>query len=66
MARAAGATCFVVEKAAELEPALEAASVESGIRLVLVDVDPELGLRRREELDGAIDAVIGNLIADTS
>src|SRR5207249_3818777 len=35
LARAAGATCFVVEKAAELEPALEAASVESGIRLVL-------------------------------
>jgi len=56
---AAGAGHERVERAQELLPALDhAAGAGRGIRVIEVSVDAELGLRRREELQAAVDAAI--------
>ena len=56
---AAGAGYKRVERASDLLPALDrAAGGDGGIRVVEVVVDAELGLRRREELRGAVDAAL--------
>ena len=58
---AAGAAHERVERASDLPPALDgAADAGGGIRVVEVVVDAELGLRRREELRGAVDAVLAD------
>ncbi len=56
---AAGAGHERIERATELLPALDrAAGAGRGIRVVEVAVDAELGLRRRVELRGAVDAAL--------
>jgi 2-succinyl-5-enolpyruvyl-6-hydroxy-3-cyclohexene-1-carboxylate synthase len=55
---AAGAGHERVERASNLPPALDRAAEGGGVRVVEVDVDPELGLRRRSELrDGVASAL---------
>ncbi|MGH2640525.1 MAG: 2-succinyl-5-enolpyruvyl-6-hydroxy-3-cyclohexene-1-carboxylic-acid synthase [Actinomycetota bacterium] len=57
---AAGAGHERVERASDLLPALDrAAGAGRGIRVVEVAVDAELGLRRRAELQAAVDAALG-------
>jgi 2-succinyl-5-enolpyruvyl-6-hydroxy-3-cyclohexene-1-carboxylate synthase len=57
---AAGAGHERVERAPDLLPALDrAAGAGRGIRVVEVAVDAELGSRRRDELQAAVDATIG-------
>ena len=56
---AAGAGHERVERAPDLLPALDrAAGAGRGIRVVEVVVDAELGLRRRAELQAAVDAAL--------
>jgi 2-succinyl-5-enolpyruvyl-6-hydroxy-3-cyclohexene-1-carboxylate synthase len=58
---AAGAGHERVERAPDLLPALDrAAGAGRGIRVVEVVVDAELGLRRRQELQAAVDAALGS------
>ncbi|HEX6401256.1 MAG TPA: thiamine pyrophosphate-dependent enzyme, partial [Actinomycetota bacterium] len=57
---AAGAGHERVERAPDLLPALDrAAGAGPGIRVVEMVVDAELGLRRRVELQAAVDAALG-------
>jgi 2-succinyl-5-enolpyruvyl-6-hydroxy-3-cyclohexene-1-carboxylate synthase len=58
LCEAAGAGHERVERASDLVPALDRMADRSGIRVVEVVVDAELGLRRREELRGAVDAAL--------
>ena len=61
LCEAAGAGHERVERASDLLPALDrAAGAGGGIRVVEVVVDAELGLRRREELRGAVDAALSD------
>ena len=46
----------VVYRAADLRPALASATAGGGIQVVIVSIDPERDLRRREELRSRIDA----------
>ena len=57
LCQAAGAAHERVERASDLLPALDRAA-GGGIRVVEIVVDAELGLRRREELRGAVDAAL--------
>jgi 2-succinyl-5-enolpyruvyl-6-hydroxy-3-cyclohexene-1-carboxylate synthase len=61
LCEAAGAGHERVERATDVVPALDRAAgagAGPGIRVVEVVVDPELGLRRRGELRGAVDAAL--------
>ena len=51
---AAGAAHRLVERAADLEPSLEAASRDGGLQIIEVVVDPERSVVRRSELRDAI------------
>ena len=55
---AAGAGHERVERASGLRPALDRATGAGGLRVVEVEVDPELGLRRRAELRDEIDRAL--------
>ena len=55
---AAGAGHERVERASELLPALDRAAGASGLLVVEVVVDAELGLRRRRELQEAVDVAL--------
>ncbi|MGH2681168.1 MAG: 2-succinyl-5-enolpyruvyl-6-hydroxy-3-cyclohexene-1-carboxylic-acid synthase [Actinomycetota bacterium] len=58
--RAAGAGHERVERASDLVPALDGAAGTGGLNVVEVVVDAELGLRRRQELQAAVDAALGS------
>jgi 2-succinyl-5-enolpyruvyl-6-hydroxy-3-cyclohexene-1-carboxylate synthase len=53
---AAGAGHERVERASDLLPALDRAAGAGGLNVVEVMVDAELGLRRRREMQDAVDA----------
>jgi 2-succinyl-5-enolpyruvyl-6-hydroxy-3-cyclohexene-1-carboxylate synthase len=55
---AAGAGHRRVERASDLQPALDQAAGAGGLQVVEVMVEAELGLRRRRELHEAIDRVL--------
>jgi 2-succinyl-5-enolpyruvyl-6-hydroxy-3-cyclohexene-1-carboxylate synthase len=55
---AAGAGHERVERASDLQPALDQAAGAGGLRVVEVVVDAELGLRRRGELQEAVDVAL--------
>jgi 2-succinyl-5-enolpyruvyl-6-hydroxy-3-cyclohexene-1-carboxylate synthase len=55
---AAGAGHERLERASELLPALDRAAGAGGLRVVEVVVDAELGLRRRRELQEAVDVAL--------
>jgi 2-succinyl-5-enolpyruvyl-6-hydroxy-3-cyclohexene-1-carboxylate synthase len=58
LCRAAGAGHERVERASELSTALDRAAGAGGLNVVEVVVDAELGLRRRQDLRGAVDAAL--------
>jgi 2-succinyl-5-enolpyruvyl-6-hydroxy-3-cyclohexene-1-carboxylate synthase len=60
LCEAAGAGHERVERASDLLPALDHAAGAGGVRVVEVMVDAELGLRRRRELQDAVDAAVGS------
>jgi 2-succinyl-5-enolpyruvyl-6-hydroxy-3-cyclohexene-1-carboxylate synthase len=59
IARAAGARHHVVDRAADLEPALRAARESGGIHVVQVRIDPERDRRRRAEVRAAAEEAVG-------
>jgi len=58
LCRAGGAGHDRVERASELLPALDRAAGAGGLHVVEVMVDAELGLRRRREMQDAVDAAL--------
>jgi 2-succinyl-5-enolpyruvyl-6-hydroxy-3-cyclohexene-1-carboxylate synthase len=58
LSRAGGAGHERVERASELLPALDRAAGAGGLNVVEVIVDAELGLRRRREMQGAVDTAL--------
>ena len=57
---AAGAGHARVDRASDLRPALDRAAGADGVRVVEVVVDAELGLRRRRELQDAVDRALAD------
>jgi 2-succinyl-5-enolpyruvyl-6-hydroxy-3-cyclohexene-1-carboxylate synthase len=58
LATAAGAGHERVDRAGDLIPALDRAAGAGGMQIVEVEVDPQLGLRRRRELRETIDRAL--------
>lgn len=59
LCQAAGAGHERIDRASDLLPALDRIAGAGGLQVVEVEVDPELGLRRRHELQAAVDTAVG-------